>query len=468
MMLFPLGPSNARGSGHWPPAPIGLALWGLFAVVIGVLAVVKPGRPITHIYRDAALDWWSGVPVYTGGIHGFLYFPSSAVLYGPFAALPLGLCDQIWRLLLVAVFSAAIARTAALLRRDAAHWTAAWVLALAIPTASINLLRGQWELMMVSIILHAAIDIARGDERRGGWLLALAVALKPLALVPALLFGAVRPGVRGTLLFGLVAAAAVPFLHPDPAYVAGQYVAMVAKLTTAAAPDSGSWFDLTTLLASAGVRPSYPAMTHLRIAAALATLAVAFTATQRLDRPTATLVTVMLAVFYLVLFNPRTEEGSYLNVAALAALAAFAEHRRQPTGALWVVLGAVVFGLGMHFYGDWIYRPTRPWLKQALTLGLYPYVAWIVVTGRSLATPEPEPEPAGAWRADRVALAVCLGVVPLWALDRFAIGVPVRAWLADFDADDFAALAAAVLLAAFVLPAASGPVRAWMRRRRRR
>ncbi len=390
---------EGRSSGAWPSQRLGFTLWGFFCLMIATLVVVKPWRSITHIYRDATLNWWAGTPVYTDGIHGFLYFPSSTVLFAPFALLPLGLCDQLWRLAMVVAFSSAVARLAALMRPptadgDAVCWTTAWVLAFTIPTASINLVRGQWELMMLSILLHAVVDVARDHNRRAGWLLALAVALKPLALVPALLFGVLWPGGRRTLLLGLVLAAVAPFLHPHPAYVAEQYIAMVTKLTIAAAPDSGNWFDLTTLAISAGVHPAYATMTELRVLAALVTLAGAWAASRRLDRPTAALVVAMLAVFYLVLFNPRTEEGSYLNVAVLAALAAFVEHRRQPTGVLWIVLGVVVFGLGTHFYGDWIYRPTRTWLKQVLTLGLYAYPAWITITGRSMRADFLNPLPA--------------------------------------------------------------------------
>lgn len=194
------GITSANGGARWSARHWPLALWTLFTLAMAAVAVMKPGRPITHIYRDATRDWWSGVPVYTDGIHGFLYFPSSAVLYGPMAALPLGLCDQIWRLALVLVFSTAVFRAATLMRPDDGPCTASWVLALAIPTASINILRGQWELMMLAVVMHAAIDIARDRDVRGGLLLALAVALKPLALVPALLFGALRPGVRRPLL----------------------------------------------------------------------------------------------------------------------------------------------------------------------------------------------------------------------------------------------------------------------------
>ncbi|PWC33345.1 glycosyltransferase 87 family protein [Azospirillum sp. TSO35-2] len=359
-------------------------MWCLFVVAMAVMAIVRPGRPITHIYRDAVLDWWSSVPVYTEGIHGFLYFPSSAVLLGPLAALPLEVGDQLWRLVMVAVFSGAVYRVAALLHPNMGRTLAAWVLVAAIPTASINILRGQCELIMMSVVLHAAVDLARGHDRRGGRMLALAVALKPLALVPALLFAGVRPGVRRPLALGLLVALLAPFLHPDPGYVAGQYAAMIGKLAIAAAPDSGRWFDLTRLLAEAGVQPAYATMTGLRIAGALLVAGIAWAGVRRLDHATGVMVTLMLGAWYLVLFNPRTEEGSYLSIAVLTTLAAVVEHRRPRAGALPMLLGLAVVGLGLHVYGGWFYRPTQMWLKQALTLALLGYPVWLVATRRSL------------------------------------------------------------------------------------
>lgn len=122
---------------------------------------------------------------------------------------------------MVAVFSGAVYRVALLLHPNMGRTLAAWVLVAAIPTASINVLRGQCELMMMSVVLHAAVDLAHRRDRRGATMLALAVALKPLALVPALLFAVVRPGVRRPLALGLLIAAVAPFLHPDPAMSPG-------------------------------------------------------------------------------------------------------------------------------------------------------------------------------------------------------------------------------------------------------
>ncbi|MBK1842902.1 hypothetical protein JHL17_36480 [Azospirillum sp. YIM B02556] len=100
------------------------------------------------------------------------------------------------------------------------------------------------------------------------------------------------------------------------------------------------------------------------------------------------MVTLMLGAWYLVLFNPRTEEGSYLGIAVLTSLAALLEHRRPRAGAVPLLLGLAVAGLGLHFYGGWFYRPTQMWLKQALTLALLGYPVWLVVTRRSLLVQE--------------------------------------------------------------------------------
>lgn len=391
-----------------------LWLWGVFVAVIAVLAAVKPMRPITRIYQSSALDWWASVPVYTEGIHGFLYFPSSAFLFGPLALLPLPLLDQVWRLIQAGVLAWAVWRAVRMLLPGDEDNLAPRVLALAIPAVSINLLRGQWELVMAAVLLHAAVDVAWGRWTRGGLLLALAVALKPLALVPALLFAAARPRLIAPLALGLAAAFALPFLHPDPAYVLHQYGAMAAKLLTAAEPDSGRWFTMAMLLNAVGVTPSYGTMTGVRLAAALATLAAALAAARRLDGRSAALVILWLAFAYLALFNPRTEEGTYANIAVMAALAACAEVRRTPRGVLPVLLGAAALALGTHTYGDWIYRPTETWIKQAVTLALYAYPVWLAATVRAWAEPVPERRgdsgTYGGWRLDRAALLACLAL----------------------------------------------------------
>lgn len=347
-------------------------LWGLFIVVIAGLAIARPHRPITNIYHAAATAWWSGQPVYTEGIHGFLYLPSAAVLFGPFTLLPVPVADHLWRLLSLALLTWGVARVAGLFAPERRWSWAQWILAMGIPTLAVNVLRTQWELTMLALLLHAAVDVAGERWRRAGLLLALSVGLKPLALVPALLFAAARPRLIVWMAVGGAVVLALPFVHGDPGYVAGQYAAMVAKLTSAAQPDSGRWFEIGMLLRALGLHPDVDTLFMVRAVAAVATLVLALGVARRRD---AAVLVLLLGLLYLDLFNPRTEEGSYAGPALLAAALLMRERAVGHRVAMWA-LGAVVFAFGTHFYGDWIYRPTETWIKQITALALYGFIAW--------------------------------------------------------------------------------------------
>ncbi|MEA1672535.1 hypothetical protein [Nitrospirillum sp. BR 11163] len=75
-------PSLAR------PLVFGLALWT--AALVAIEAQVISGRFVSefHIYAEATWAWWQGAEIYEDGINGFLYLPSSAVLFTPWAYLP--------------------------------------------------------------------------------------------------------------------------------------------------------------------------------------------------------------------------------------------------------------------------------------------------------------------------------------------------------------------------------------------
>src|SRR5687768_10391283 len=89
---------------RWLPTLIGPAdvqrawlLWGVLFLVIAVLIVRGDKRTVVNHYRAAAHAWMAGEPLYNDTGHGFLYLPSSAVLFVPFAMLPDVLGDIAWR-----------------------------------------------------------------------------------------------------------------------------------------------------------------------------------------------------------------------------------------------------------------------------------------------------------------------------------------------------------------------------------
>ena len=56
-------------------------------------------------YRDGALAWVAGKNMYNGTGRGFIYLPQAAILYVPFAMLPVPLGGLLWRAISLSVFA---------------------------------------------------------------------------------------------------------------------------------------------------------------------------------------------------------------------------------------------------------------------------------------------------------------------------------------------------------------------------
>ena len=58
---------------------------------------------VSPVYWLASRQWWASQEMYGSkemtlqGRHGFLYFPQAAVLFTPFAYLPLAVSEVLWR-----------------------------------------------------------------------------------------------------------------------------------------------------------------------------------------------------------------------------------------------------------------------------------------------------------------------------------------------------------------------------------
>lgn len=240
-------------------------------------------------------------------------------------------------------------------------------------------------LLLVAILLVATAEAGEGKHRRAGFWLALAVFVKPLAFVPAVLIIAAVPeagiSFAAGLLFGLVAGV----LHPHPDYAMAQWVAMIDKLRFAAAPDSGRWFDIGALLKRSGlVEPTQP-LFGLRLAAALSTLTLALLAARRFEARTAAVCCLHLGCCYLLLWNSRVEEGSYIMLALLlGGQAAVAAKVPGHEGQAQLAIG-LCLALGTHMYGDWIYRPTASWIKQTVALVHFAALSWSIIAAKQQA-----------------------------------------------------------------------------------
>ena len=175
--------------------------------------------------------------------------------------------------------------------------------------------------------------------------------------------------------------------------MAGQYLAFIDKMKVASDPGPGRWNELTQMLEHFGVRLPAEVMTGVRLVAALAVLGLGWLASRRFGPAARAVLLLMLCVSYTLVFNARTEEGSYMTLAAfaglLAGLAVGRGHRRGAAAFIGLALA-----LGTQGYGNWIYRPTDIWLKPLLALGFIAFLAARIIAGDAdalLAAPRQTP-----------------------------------------------------------------------------
>jgi len=358
----------------------GWFLWIALTVIISVLVLLHPSRSDFADYYDSVADWWSGLPLYRPGAYGFLYLPSSPLIFSPFVALGAPAGDMAWRIFSVALFTYGLWRLVRIMQPRHARVMMPTVLVLLLPSAGVDVQRGQAEIAMVACTFLAASYAAESLWWRAAIWLCVGVALKPLAFVPLLLYGALFGPMRRPLAIGLIVILLMPFFHPDPAYVAAQYVSAFGKLVQSAAPGPYHADDFNAMLNAFGVDLPVKLMIGLRFVAALATLGLGTVAVQRLSREQASITVTSLAIAYLMVFNPRTELGSYVDLAAVAGLNLGVVWNRRGSGQRTALLfGLLMLGLGTQAYGNWIYHLTKIWLKPVLALAYFCYLAQFVI-----------------------------------------------------------------------------------------
>ena len=315
------------------------AFWLLIFLII-------TGDSVFHLYKHdttpdylyASRQWWQGRDPYTYNNHsGFLYFPQAAVLFTPFTWGPPELGEILWRAAVFGLYAYALARLARFFLCDGKRPDAGTFLILsllAVPSSMASLRNAQFDLPVAALVVLTAAEIAAERWKAAAAWLCLAVALKPLAVVPLLLFGALRGKLIPRLTAGLLIVLALPFLHGNPGFVAHEYVRCCETLCWAARADEPRYSDLAALLSHIGLYPSDGLKLAARVLFALVYLGLGFAAVRRLGRTEAAWAIGALSADYLMLFNPRTETCSYVFlgpfVAGLAIL-----YARQP-GRKWL------------------------------------------------------------------------------------------------------------------------------------
>ncbi len=320
-------------------------MWTIFTIVIVTLSIISPTRTLIPLYAAATNDFWAGI----NHRWDYYYLPASQIIFTPFAALGDQVGGVLWRLVAVGLLSMAAWQWTAILVVDRARSALGVFLLLLIPGAAGVLRNGQFDAHMWALIMIGAAAIARCRNWQAAIALAFALALKPQAIVAVLLIGTTWQHVGARLLPLVFLVLALPFLCADREFVLQLYADVIHGISIGV-QQIGDWNDLGGMLQKFGLAVSDPVMTGIRVAAALAALAIALIARRMLPLPQSAFTAFALSALYLLLFNPRVEGSGYVGLALVAApLAARAilHEGRASLGALLIVICALLGVTGL-------------------------------------------------------------------------------------------------------------------------
>lgn len=348
---------------------LGWGCWLTLLTVVSIMVIVKPGGHSVLWYYDAATSaWWSGGDLYSQQVDSFNYLPAFAVLFTPFHLLGPLAGGLLWRWVSFAALTLGYWRLARLLAPARWRLVLGLTLFLAVAGSAGMVRNGQATIIMTALMIHASVDLAERKWNRAALLLGLAVALKPLAIVLILLSAALYSPMRPRLAIAVAAVLLLPFLTAGPSYVLGQYGAMARQYGIAYGAALGPWSEFGMMMVKFGLPLPPVVMTALRLAAALATLALAWLACRRREPDWAAFYVLSLAIAYLMLFNPANEENTFGALAGIIAMAAALAVAQGRAAWIWVSLALLCFALGSDGYGNLVLAATKLWFKPAVCI----------------------------------------------------------------------------------------------------
>ena len=366
--------------------------WGAFFLAVCLTFFWKEtGLPVNHAYACGAQNWLDHRDLYSGD-GGFIYLPQSAIVYTPFYWLN-GAWEQIlWRFVMVGLFAAGVFRLSRLAGKGTQIEFFPLVTLMVLPKTWTCAYSGQATLAMAGLSMLALVEI---DRRRWGLaagLLIAALAFKPLAFVLLLLAAALYAPLRSRLAVGLILFFVAPYATQDAAYVSQQYLAAIPMFENAVKIGlTAEWAQVFSLSQLAGWPVPTELQTVVRIAAAVGVLLLC----RRVCRPVARsgvddglfsaepawLTILSLATAYLLLFNPRTENNTYVLLAPVLGIhCVYAGLISRQCVRCALTAAAAVSIVAGHEFCNWV-TPTAGfvWVCPLVCLGFAVHCVWNVV-----------------------------------------------------------------------------------------
>lgn len=171
--------------------------------------------PDLEVYWTAASRARSAAPLYRSedGHYQFKYLPAFAVLTAPAARAPLEGAKTAWFVVSVVLLVALLALSLSVLpaSRHPAWWLVTGTLAVMLKFYGHELVLGQMNALFAVIVLRGVVDLRRGREALAGGWLALAVVVKPYAILFApWILARRRPASIAAFAMGTAALLALP------------------------------------------------------------------------------------------------------------------------------------------------------------------------------------------------------------------------------------------------------------------
>ncbi len=301
----------------------GWVVWACFALLV-LIARLDSGDTIENVfsvYRDAGLRWLNGQDLYPAQFR-FNYFPPSAVFFAAWTWLPFGLEGAIWRVANIAMFAFGVWKISSCGERPIprTRFFIATVVTIVLSASAARY--GQLTLAMSGLMMAAVADVEDGGALwRAAIYVALAVALKPLAIVLALLLVTIYPRLLWRTTIALAVFFLLPFLFQHTDYVLRQYADIPAMLQIRS-HQRYQWQHLFALLEKVGWAPTNVEQTIMTGTAAVFVLYLCWRVRQRAPAVGAALTMYGLATSYILLFGTATERNTYAMLAPVIGLGA--------------------------------------------------------------------------------------------------------------------------------------------------
>ncbi len=225
-------------------------------------------------------NFWAGKPLYVmNGLHGFHYLPVMLVIGTPLGWVSVPVAGAIFGLLSIGFLAWSIYRLAEAVTPDHPAAAAGSILFASVVAATNSVLLFQMQTPMTAAMICAAVAGMSGRWRVLAAWLVFASAVKPLAIVMAMLAFVTVPQTRVPFIIGFAALLLIPFGFQDWNYLLAQYREYAGQLATITNAVPGHWYaqtEISTLLRAIGLDLGSNARLAIRVGAAIGVLVLAW------------------------------------------------------------------------------------------------------------------------------------------------------------------------------------------------